>query len=61
MFGMLEKLTKAAVAIAVTPVAVAVDVVMIPFDAENKSEVFSRTGDLLKSAGDNVSDAVKGE
>jgi len=58
MFGMLEKLTKAAVAVAVTPVALAVDIVTLPDDAEPGKEPFSRTGGLLKSAGENISKAV---
>ena len=61
MFGMLEKLTKAAVAVAVTPVALAVDTVMIPFDAENRGDVYSRTTNLLESAGKNISKAVDNE
>lgn len=61
MFGLLEKLTKAAVAVAVAPVAVVVDTVMLPVDAENRHDAYSRTAGLLKSAGENITDAVKGE
>ena len=32
MFGILTSLTKAVVAVALTPVAVAVDIVTLPFD-----------------------------
>lgn len=58
MFGMLENLTKAAIAVAVTPVALVVDVVTLPASAEPGREPFERTGNLLKSAGENISKAV---
>lgn len=61
MFGMLEGLTKAAVSIAVTPVAVAVDTVMIPVDASEDGEVFQRTKSTINNAAENFSDAVKPE
>lgn len=60
---MLDKLFKAAVAVAVTPVAAVIDVAMIIPDAvshDPKRDLpFSRTGSLLKAAGDNVTKAVK--
>jgi len=62
MFGMLEKLTKAAVSVALTPVAVVVDTVMIPFDASSSNpDAYSRTANLLKNAGENVSKAIDSE
>lgn len=59
MFGMLESLTKAAVSVAVTPIAAAVDVVMIPVDASEDGEVFQRTQSALNNAAENFGDAVK--
>ncbi|EYC51708.1 hypothetical protein AZ34_11905 [Hylemonella gracilis str. Niagara R] len=59
MFGLLENLTKAAVAVAVTPVAAAVDVLAIPADAYDGKDMFSRTGAMLRAAGENLSEAVK--
>lgn len=59
MFGMLSNLTKAAVSIAVAPVAVAVDVIMLHADAEGNKDAFSRTSDLLSNAGDCVDKAIK--
>lgn len=59
MFGMLESLTKAAIAVAVTPVTLAVDAVMIPIDATEDGEVFQRTQSALNSTAKNFNDAVK--
>lgn len=59
MFGLLESLAKAAVSVAVTPVTLAVDAVMIPIDASEDGEVFERTKDALNNAAENFSDAVK--
>ncbi len=59
MFGMLESLTKAAVSIAVTPVTVAVDTLMIPVDASEDGEVFQRTSTMLGNAAENMNDAIK--
>ena len=61
MFDILGNLTKAVVAVAVTPVTLAVDVLAIPFDAENKGEAFSRTTNMLNAAGDNLTKAVTGD
>lgn len=59
MFGMLESLTKAAVSVAVTPITLAVDAVMIPVDATEDGEVFQRTKGKLNTAAVNFNDAVK--
>jgi hypothetical protein len=60
---MLGNLLKAAVAVAVTPVAAIVDVVMFIPDAcsydPKRDAPFSRTGALLGAAGAAVTDAVK--
>lgn len=60
MFGMIEKLTKAAVAVALTPVAVVVDVVTLPATScDLHRGPFDNTGNLLKSAAKNVEEAIK--
>ena len=60
MFGMLENLTKAAVAVALTPVALAVDIVTLPSSAcDIHKGPFDKTGDLLKAAGENIYKAVE--
>lgn len=62
MFGMLGNLTKAAVAVALTPVAVVADVVTLPASAEDpRRGPFDKTGALLKAAGENIKQAVKPE
>jgi hypothetical protein len=62
---MLGNLLKAAVAVAVTPVTVAVDAVMFIPDAcsydSKRDAPFSRTGAMLKTASDAVTEAVKPE
>lgn len=62
---MLGNLLKAAVAVAVSPVAAVVDAVMIIPDAcsydPKRDAMFSRTGALLKTAGEAVTEAVKPE
>ena len=55
MFG---SLIKSVIAVAVTPVTLAVDVLAIPFDAEYKGELFSRTTEKLEQAADNLNDAL---
>lgn len=59
MFGMLTNLTKAVVSVAVTPVTLAADVAMMPFDATENKDMFSRTGDMLSNAKDCLDEAVK--
>lgn len=62
MFGILGNLTKAVVAVALTPVALAVDIVTLPASAERgENHPFGRTGDLLNAAGKNISKAVDGD
>jgi hypothetical protein len=61
MFGILEKLTKATIAVALSPVALAVDIVTLPLSAENGDDAFGRTGKLLDSAGDNIKKAVSSD
>ena len=58
MFGILTSLTKAVVAVALTPVAIAVDIVTLPFDADG-GDAFSRTEAMLEAVGDNISDTLK--
>jgi hypothetical protein len=59
MFGILEKLTKATIAVALSPVALAVDLATLPISADNgDAHPFGRTGKLLGSAGDNIKKAV---
>lgn len=62
---MLGNLLKAAVAVAVTPVAVVVDAVMIIPDAcsydPKRDNMFSRTGALLGTAGECITEAIKPE
>ena len=60
MFIMLGNLTKAAISVAVTPITVVADVVMLIPDSEDRSKPmpFSRTGKMLKNAGDNLDTAV---
>lgn len=56
MFG---NLLKAAVAVALTPVAIVADVVTMPASADRgDAHPFGMTGALLKAAGENVSKAV---
>jgi hypothetical protein len=55
---MLKKLLKAAVAVTVSPVALAVDILTLPESADSGRHPFSRTGKLLGRAGKNVSGAV---
>ena len=59
MFGILGNLTKAAVAVALSPVALAVDVVTLPASADNGDSPFKRTEKLLGAAGENIVEATK--
>ena len=57
---MLFELVKAATAVALSPVALVVDIVTLPASAEDpRRGAFDRTAALLDSAGKNVSKAVK--
>jgi hypothetical protein len=60
MFGILENLTKAAVAVVLTPVAVVVDVVSLPASSmDHRRGAFDNTEKLLKAAAKNVEEAIK--
>ena len=62
MFNMIGNLAKATVAVALTPVAAAGDVVMIiPDSCDGDREMFSRTGMLMKNAGECIEESVKPE
>lgn len=57
---MFTKLFKATIAVALSPVALVVDVVTLPASAEKRGAgPFDRTSDLLKTAGKNIKDAIK--
>lgn len=56
MFGMLESLTKAAVAVVATPVAIAADVVTLGGTLTDRKE--SYTGEMLDKVKDNLDDAI---
>lgn len=60
MFGMLEGLAKATVAVALTPVAVVADVVTLPASADDpRRGPFDRTANMLETAGDNIKEALQ--
>lgn len=60
MFSMLLSLTKAAISVALTPVAVVVDIVSLPVSSEHPTKgAFDNTATLLKNAGEQVAKAVK--
>jgi hypothetical protein len=59
MFGILRNLTKAAVAVALTPVALVVDILTLFASADHEDDhPFGRTGDLLNAAGKSVNKAI---
>lgn len=59
MFGMLESLTKAAVGVVVTPVALVADTVAIIPDSVDGKDPFTRTGHVLDTIGENVKNAIE--
>lgn len=62
MFGIIGNLTKAAVAVVLSPVAVVVDIVTLPASAEDpRRGPFDRTAGLLDAAGEAVTKAVSGK
>jgi len=62
MFGIITNLTKAAVAVALSPVAVAVDIVRLPITAEEGADhPFQATGSLFNSAAKSVNKAIDGD
>lgn len=60
MFSILTNITKAVVAVAITPVAIAADIVRFPLTSEDiNGEAFGLTGKLLKNAAKNIDEATK--
>lgn len=60
MFSMLTNLTKAAVAVAVAPVALIADVATLPASADDiDAGPFDKTAACLKAAGNAFNEAVK--
>lgn len=60
MFKMLSNLAKATVSVAVTPITVVADTVMlIPDACDGDKPAFSRTGAMLSNAGECLEEAVK--
>lgn len=62
MFGLLQGLTKAVVAVAVTPVALTVDVVTMPakiLSDDPNTKMFGATGACFKEAERGVKEASK--
>ncbi len=56
---MIGNLFKAAVSVALTPVALAVDLVTLPASADDlRRSPFDRAGKLLNAAGDNINKEV---
>jgi hypothetical protein len=51
MLKMIGNLTKAAIAVAVTPVTIVADVVMMPHDAFEDEKFANRTAKKIKQAG----------
>lgn len=61
MYGMFESLTKAAVAVVAVPVAAVADIVTLPVSAENNTDPFARTTDMLGKVGENFNNAINPE
>lgn len=60
MFSMLSNIAKATVAVVVSPVALAVDIVTLPASScDFNRGPFDRTEKMLDAAGKAISDAVK--
>jgi len=60
LFDALTNVTKAVVAVAVSPMALAVDIVTLPASADDFNKgPFDRTGKLLSTAGECISKAVE--
>ena len=59
--SMIGNLMKAGISIAVTPVAVLVDIATLPASAYNDEEPFKRTGQQIKNAGRCLNEATKPE
>jgi hypothetical protein len=56
--GIFKSLVKATVAVAVTPVAIAVDLVKLPATADSNKHPFQHTKEMAKAAADNLKNAV---
>lgn len=56
MFDILKSVTKAAISVAVTPIAVAADVVTIGGAVQDRDEPYTATA--LKSIAENLGDAI---
>lgn len=61
MFKILSSITKAAVAVAVTPLAVVADVVKLPATADSNKHPFQHTKEMMGAAADNIKNAVDPE
>jgi hypothetical protein len=62
MINLITGIAKAAIAVAVTPVTLAADILMLPADSEDINKpAFSRTGNMLKSAMENIEKSVESE
>ena len=59
MLNILAKITKAAVAVAVTPATLVADLCTLPASAYNDRNPFARTERTLKRAGDCVTEATR--
>lgn len=59
MFGLIENLAKAAVSVAVAPVALVVDVVKLPATAYDNKPAFGNTQRMLSNAGDCFNEATR--
>lgn len=59
MFVMIKNLTKAAIAVAVSPVDAVVDIVTAPESAYNNKPFFNRTEKRLQQAADAMDAALK--
>jgi len=60
MFSMLSNIAKAAVAMAVSPVALVADILTLPDSASDPHRgPFERTGAMLKRAGECIEEATK--
>jgi hypothetical protein len=59
IFDVLTNVTKAAIAVTVSPVTLIADVLTLPASAENNTDPLRRTGAMLDAASDAMSEAVK--
>ena len=59
MFSILTNLTKSAVAVVATPVALVADVLTLPSSAMDGRDAFGKTGQMLDAAGKAITEATK--